>query len=160
MPINKVMKKLLVPSGVIFDTTAFLRQAGQKNCEGRVYWLGKEENGAVRLTRIAIPQQVARRTIYGVSVTVPQSANIEIARDLKPGEYIVAKVHSHPNRAYNSDVDKANPFLRHDGSISIIVPNFGRAGMDKLCNCAVCVFTEGKWHDLTSEQVKCYFSFE
>lgn len=157
---TNLIKKTIIPSHVISETVDFLSKVGMKGYEGRVYWIGNADNSDVHISRIAIPEQIARKTFLGVNVTIPQSSNIKISRELKPGEYIVVKVHSHPRRAYNSDVDKDNPFLRHEGSISIIVPNYGRTGMNKLSNCVVAVFAGGQWNDLTPNEINEYFSFE
>lgn len=148
-----------IDSGVIPTTATFLQERGMLGCEGRVYWIGELQGQIPRVTRVVVPEQIARRTLLGVSVTVPQHANVQVARELKPFEYIVAKVHSHPREAYNSDTDKANPFLRHPGAISIIVPNFGHSGMDRLQNCAVCRFRNGDWVDLSKQEVQQFFSF-
>lgn len=151
--------RIMVPSNIISDTTAYLVKQGQKGFEGRVYWVAQLAGGQAKVLRIAIPEQIPRRTLFGVSVTVPQNANVMITRGLNKGEYIAVKVHSHPDKAYNSETDKNNPFLRHEGAISIIVPNFGRYGMANLENCAVCIFTKGQWNDLTQNKVQSLFEF-
>ena len=148
-----------IESGVIPATEGFLRERGKLGYEGRVYWVGELHKTTPKITRVIIPEQIAKKTLYGVSVTVPQHANVNVARELKPGEYIIAKVHSHPREAYNSDTDKANPFLRHPGAISIIVPNFGYSGMKQLQNCVVCMFRNGDWTDLSRDQIQKFFTF-
>lgn len=155
---HKVMR-ITVPENIIPETVDFLQKQGQRGFEGRVYWIGIVNGATTRIIRVAIPEQIARKTLYGVSVTVPQQANVKIARELKLGEYIVAKVHSHPGRSYNSDVDRTNPFLRHAGSISIIVPNFGGNGMAQLSNCVVSRFENGAWRELTKPEVASLFQF-
>lgn len=157
---NPFLEKISIASNIISETKAFLLQQGRKGFEGRVYWIGRRNGNAAQIMRIEIPEQIPEKTIFGVSVTVTQQANIKVARKLGDGEYIIAKVHSHPNRAYNSDTDKANPFLRHEGSISIIVANFARNGMENLSNCAVCLFKNGQWIDLGRSQVERLFTFQ
>lgn len=157
---SETVSKIVVLPSIIPSTIRFLREQGMKGLEGRVYWIGCRRGVTAHVNRIAIPEQIAVRTPFGVSVTVPQAANVKVARSLAEDEYIVAKVHSHPRRAYNSDTDKANPFLRHEGSVSIIVPDFARSGMNALANCAVCIFEAGRWVDLTRSQVAGLFTFQ
>lgn len=151
--------KIILEPEVIKNTLVFIRKQGANGFEARVYWIGVEESGnKIRIIRAEIPRQIPRRTVFGVSVTVPEQANVDLARKLKIGEYIAVKVHSHPRAAYNSDTDKTNPFLRHEGAFSIIVPDFGAKGMDIFSNCAVCYFTNGEWWDLTKNQIKELFT--
>jgi len=154
------VSKIIVPENIIPETISFFQRQGQNNFEGRAYWVGCLNGTTAQITRIIIPEQIPKKTLWGVSVTVPQQANIKVSRELKLGEYIVAKVHSHPGKAYNSDTDKANPFLRHSGSISIIVPNFGRFGMNQFYKCAVCRFEINQWRDLSEMEIKSLFLFD
>jgi hypothetical protein len=154
-----IVTKIIVPDNIIPQTISFFQRQGQKGFEGRVYWVGCLNGTTARIIRVVVPEQIPKRTFWGVSVTVPQRANVKVSRELKPGEYIVAKVHSHPGRAYNSETDKANPFLRHSGAISIIVPNFGRNGMDQLCNCVVCRFENNYWRELSKMEIRSLFQF-
>lgn len=151
--------KIIIYNQVIDDTIKFLRKQGLKGLEGRVYWVGTVKDAIPEVTKVIIPEQIARKSALGVSVTVTQQANLKVTRELKPGEFIIAKVHSHPGRAYNSLTDKENPFLRHEGAVSIIVPNFGRNGMNNLANCAVCIFQDGNWRDLSNIEIQSIFKF-
>jgi hypothetical protein len=151
---------IYIPDSILPETVNFLRQQGKKGYEGRVYWIGKKEDTIIRITRADIPCQIPRRTAFGVSVTVTQQANIEVAKRLQSGEYIVAKIHSHPREAYHSKTDKENPFLRHEGAVSIVVPSFAKQGMGRLANCSVNIFSCGNWQELSQNDIQAFFCFD
>lgn len=151
------IKKVIITKNVITQTTSFLQQQGLKCYEGKVYWIGHKNKDILMIDRAAIPKQIPRRTILGVSITVPESANLEVARSLKNGDYIAIKVHSHPGKAYMSDTDKANPSLKHGGAISIVVPNYARYGIDNLSSCSVSEYQNGRWRELTAKEIEVRF---
>lgn len=149
------LAQLLIPRHVIQDTVAFLRQAGQLGDEGKVFWLGTvEDEVSAHITSAYIPEQIAHRSILGVAIEVPQRAHLALLSALKPGEFLLAKVHSHPGDAYLSDADEANPTFRHEGAFSIIVPDFARAPLDAFVGCAVLRFTDRRWKLLTAQDVE------
>ena len=45
-------------------------------------------------------------------------------------QVVGAQVHSHPADAYHSDTDDAYPVATLDGSLSIVLPYFGRDGWE------------------------------
>ena len=48
----------------------------------------------------------------------------------RPSKSSGAQVHSHPREAYHSDTDSAYPVATLDGSLSIVLPYFGRGGWE------------------------------
>ena len=98
--------------------------------------------------RLVVPDQLARRTEYGVSVELTEQGQWELATALGPGETYVARIHSHPGEAFHSSTDDRNPVITFQGAISIVVPFFGlglRRGLDA---CAVLRLSGGTWEDL------------
>lgn len=152
------ISRLVLPVPIAQETTRFLQVVGKEGNEGRVYWLGEIESSlGARITEVFIPRQVARRSIFGVSVEVPQSAHLDLLEHLRPGLFTLAKVHSHPAKAYLSDTDDANPHFRHDGAFSIIVPDFARHGLDNFTDCAVFRFSNSEWRQLSPQDVEATF---
>ena len=43
-------------------------------------------------------------------------------------QVIGAQVHSHPVEAFHSEIDDTYPIATLDGSLSIVLPSFGRSG--------------------------------
>ncbi|PTX14883.1 JAB domain-containing protein [Halanaerobium congolense] len=158
--INNNYQKIVVRKNIIPETLDFLTKQGKKGLEGRVYWVGKEKNNKVHIKKVIIPKQIAKKTIWGVNVSVSRQANVDVTRSLKDNEFVVAKVHSHPKEAFISKTDAKNPFFRHQGAISIIVPHFGNRGMKDLLNCGVYIYDNNEWKELAKRQIKKLFSFE
>lgn len=149
------LNRLVIPQWVIEETADFLRQAGQQGNEGKVFWLGTVEDETTgHITTGYIPEQIAHRSILGVAIEVPQRAHLALLSTLKLGEFLLAKVHSHPRDAYLSDADEANPTFRHEGAYSLIVPDFARAPLNAFAGCAVLRFTDRRWRQLTPEEVR------
>ena len=40
---------------------------------------------------------------------------------------ILAQIHTHPGRAYHSEVDNDWAFVRHEGALSLVLPHFASA---------------------------------
>ena len=72
------------------------------------------------------------------------------------GLVVLADIHTHPGRAYQSDADKQNPMIARAGHLAVIVPNFAsgsiwrhRLGLHRY---------EGdhKWTDLSGWRARRY----
>jgi hypothetical protein len=91
------------------------------------------------------PDQVADNTGLGCWVQVTERGKRELAARLPAGCRYLARIHSHPGRAFHSSTDDANPALTHDGAISIVVPYFGLGLRRGLGACAIFRLTAGRW---------------
>jgi hypothetical protein len=98
--------------------------------------------------RLVVPDQLARRTLYGVSVELTEQGQWELATALGPSEIYLARIHSHPGEAFHSSTDDRNPVITFEGAISIVVPYFGLGLRHGLPACAVLRLTGGTWQDL------------
>lgn len=98
--------------------------------------------------KLVIPDQLARRTPYGVSVELTVQGQWQLAATLGPNETFVARIHSHPGEAFHSSTDDRNPVITFEGAISIVVPYFGLGLRHGLDACAVLRLTGGAWQDL------------
>lgn len=94
---------------------------------------------------LVIPDQVADNTGLGCWVQVTERGKRELAALLPAGCRYLARIHSHPGRAFHSPADDANPALTHEGAISIVVPFFGLGLRRGLGACAAYRLTAGRW---------------
>ena len=151
-------REIHVAKSIIKETEEFCRSKGKDGYEAKVYWIGKSESeGTALVTRVFIPKQLARKSLYGVSVEVPEEGNIELIESLKNDELALIKLHTHPRNAFLSKTDIENPFFRHEGAISIIIPDFCRKTLSNLNECCVNIFKNSKWIALNNEQIKMLF---
>ncbi|MBW0110473.1 Mov34/MPN/PAD-1 family protein [Pseudonocardia saturnea] len=135
--------RLVLPATVLEQAQGWFEQQGAHGHEGTA--LIARGPGRVRLV---VPEQRASRMRLGASVEVTRAGQLQLATALGSGELFVARIHSHPDKAFHSAADDANPVLTHVGALSIVVPYFGlglRRGLDA---CAVLRYDCGRWHDL------------
>lgn len=126
---------------VLTQAQEFLEDRGTYGFEGTAMIAGPTP-------RLVIPDQLAHRTTYDVSVELTQRGQWDLATALTEDETYVARIHSHPGEAFHSPTDDRNPVITFDGAISIVVPYFGlglRRGLDP---CAVLRLKGDTWHDL------------
>ena len=63
-------------------------------------------------------------------------------------QVIGAQIHSHPTDAYHSDTDNTFPIATLDGSLSIVLPYFGREGW-KSSGVAAFRLGQSGWDEVT-----------
>lgn len=133
-----------VPQAVLDDSRVFLRERGQEDCEGTALWIGRPRRiGEVDILRIFVPEQECLKTCDGVAVRLTEKAHYTLTDNLADGELFYCRIHSHPKKAYHSDLDDANAVITHQGAISIVVPYFARASL-RLEHCAVHQLEHGR----------------
>lgn len=109
------------PSGVVRTTLKHLRQAGYVGRECVVLWLGSRESGEIRVKSVYRPIQKAREDMFHI----PPQGMTALLRELRRSGYMVAaQVHSHPGPAFHSRADDKWAIIRHEGALSLVVPNF------------------------------------
>jgi len=129
----------------------FLTDRGSYGLEGTgLLACAPSSAGAVpwRAVRFVVPDQRAKRRSGACSVEVTEAGKRQLAAELPVGQLYLVRVHSHPEEAFHSPTDDANPALPHTGALSIVVPFFGlglRRGLDV---CAVYRLDGGIWHEL------------
>ncbi|WP_445220491.1 hypothetical protein ACKWRH_10750 [Bradyrhizobium sp. Pa8] len=118
------MTSLRCPAGLIEQTLASLRDAGQRGTEGVVLWLAKRPpvQGAV-IVEAFIPEYTARADVF----RIPPSSMTALMAHLRTQKLaLAAQVHSHPQLAFHSKADDAWAIVRHEGALSVVVPYFAR----------------------------------
>lgn len=99
--------------------------------------------------RLVIPDQTAHRFPGGgVAVEVTPKGQMQLAVALGPDERYAARIHSHPDEAFHSPTDDANPVLTYVGALSVVVPFYGLGLRGGLEACAVFRRTPTGWDEL------------
>jgi hypothetical protein len=122
--------RFLVPAAAIRQTDGQLRAAGCTRSECFVLWSGVQEHDTFQIRTAHVPRQTAYRSPDGLCVRVEgdelHRLNVWL---FEHGEQLAVQVHSHPTEAYHSDTDDTYPIVTVRGGLSLVVPNFGRAGL-------------------------------
>lgn len=144
---------LVVPSSLLDATLDVLRDAGDHGCEAFVVWGATIEDGVVQFATMLVPDQTAHQTDDGLLVTVDGDALFQINKTLyERREILAAQVHSHPTAAFHSDTDDCFSLVTLTGALSLVVPDFGRDGLDGSQGWAwYRLVDEGEWSPLTPE---------
>ncbi|MHB1418059.1 MAG: hypothetical protein ACYCX4_00500 [Bacillota bacterium] len=149
-----------VPQHVLQKTRAFMREKGSAGFEGLAFWIGeRQEPGRAKVTRVYIPpEQIARRTAFGVSVTLPPEGHTALINSINNHEIILVKLHSHPREAFLSDTDRKNHVFQFEGAWQIIVPDFAERPLNDLAHCCVMRFEKGAWRPFSRLRIREIFT--
>lgn len=104
------------------DTTlAYLREAGSRNCEGIVLWLGRRTPDTIQVEAVYRPAHIAREDMFHI----PPESMTALQAELRQRRLMVAaQVHSHPMEAFHSKADDRWAIIRHEGALSLVLPYF------------------------------------
>lgn len=118
------MTPLRCPHDLVEETLAHLREAGRDGRECVVFWLADRPVRPGALIReVYRPDQYAARDIF----RIPPEAMTGLMAHLRARRLsLAAQVHSHPGRAFHSRADDVWAVVRHEGALSIVVPDFAR----------------------------------
>lgn len=124
------VSRFTVTEGVIEATVEVLAEAGRRGHEAFVLWGAiPARDGSMHICTAVRPAQHAEKTRDGLLVTVPGEALFGVNKLLyERGETLAAQAHSHPGPAFHSKTDDAFPLVTLRGALSVVVPNFARAG--------------------------------
>ncbi|MCB2410741.1 Mov34/MPN/PAD-1 family protein [Hymenobacter lucidus] len=125
------LTRIELPRNLAEDALAHLKRAGRDGLEGVALWAGQRDGNTFRIQRTIIPEQDATRTEQGLLYVVSGVELRRINQELyEAGLMLVAQIHSHPSRAYHSETDDAYPIVTVLGGVSVVVPDFGRKGVN------------------------------
>ena len=143
------MNALRCPTPVIEDTLAYLRAAGRDGKECVVLWLTARPvvPGAIVAEAYRPEQQAAMDRFW-----IPPPAMSALMSHLRTRKLgLAAQVHSHPQRAFHSRADDEWAVVRHEGALSIVVPDFADGvGIDNFLD-RIAVFSlsaDDRWIDI------------
>lgn len=136
------------PSSVVDVTLVQLREAGNRDHECVVLWLGHCVDRSIQIEKAYRPLQRAQVDMFHIP---PEGMNA-LHSELRRHRYMVAaQVHSHPGPAYHSGADDHWAIIRREGSLSLVVPSFARGTSvaDFLDNTKVYRFsTAAEWVEI------------
>lgn len=119
-----------VPRNLVAYTEKHLHAAGRRGLELFVFWTGVVEGDRFVVRHCHVPQQTASRSRRGLSVRVEGDALHALNVWLFDHEEVLgAQVHAHPTEAFHSDTDDTFPIVTTLGGLSLVVPDFCRAGL-------------------------------
>ena len=109
------------PLNVVEETLVHLREAGLRNCECVVLWLGQRRDTEVIVKQAYLPIQIVREDMFHI----PSEGMAALHSHLRANRWMVAaQVHSHPDEAFHSRADDRWAIIRHEGALSLVVPYF------------------------------------
>ena len=122
----------MVPRAVIEHSWHLLAETGRQGFESSLVWIGlREGDDLVNIESLFRPAQIARRHAEGVSVEVTAEGMSELVMSLPPDRFVAVRLHTHPGRAYHSEVDDQNMLISHPGeSSSRVVDEESHSGGD------------------------------
>jgi hypothetical protein len=124
------VQRFVVPGDIVARTERSLRGAGADGYELFVFWTGLLEGDAFTVRSGHLPRQTSSRTEHGLLVRVEGEALHKLNVWLyEHDELLGAQVHAHPDDAYHSETDDAFPIVTIQGGLSLVVPDFCRAGL-------------------------------
>ena len=158
LTVPSTLESYLIDQSVVEFSEDFLQDRGSEGLEAVVLWLGSAlDDETAHVSTAYVPEQIARRSSFGVSVEITRAGLSRLIADLPEGVFVLARVHSHPTDAYHSDVDDENMVISHPRAISVVVPFFAKAGI-RLTECSVNELVHGKgWRELEPEEVERRF---
>lgn len=112
---------LACPVHIVHQTLAHLREAGAQRCECVVLWLARRRDGQLTVEQGYRPLHHAKADMFHI----PREGMAALHAELRKTRLMVAaQVHSHPREAFHSDADDRWAIVRHEGALSLVVPDF------------------------------------
>lgn len=111
------MTRLSVSSSLVEQTIATLQDGGKQMCETVVFWLGK----GTMVDEVYRPLQSVRFDNFHLPGESMRALMDYLKRDRRR---ILAQVHSHPGAAFHSKADDIWAVIRHEGALSLVLPQF------------------------------------
>jgi hypothetical protein len=149
----ETISRFSVTGGILDRTEAAIRAAGADGYELFVLWTGAINDEAFNVITPHVPKQTSYRLDTGLCVRVAGAELHRLNRWMfEAGEILGVQVHSHPTAAYHSETDDAYPMVTVLGGLSIVVPQFGRDGIEGPGTAAYRLSRDG-WTELGSDGV-------
>lgn len=109
------------PEDVVNTTLAHLRESGARQCECVMVWLGRRREKEIIVEQAYRPLHQAKADMFHI----PREGMAALQAELRERRLMVAaQVHSHPHEAFHSYADDRWAIVRHEGALSLVVPDF------------------------------------
>ena len=127
----RAVRRFRIQASALRKTEEAIRSAGQDGYESFVLWSGTCDDDTFTVTKVHIPEQTSYKLDAGLCVRIDGSELHRLNVWLYEAQQIIGvQVHSHPGDAYHSETDDTYPIATLDGSLSIVLPFFGRDGWE------------------------------
>lgn len=144
--------RVLLRADLLDYTHETLRKIGEDLAEGLVLWAGWKRESTFTVATVIRPSQIAIQSDSGLSVRIDGDAIHQVNALLYRREMeLVAQVHSHPGKAYHSELDDAIPLVTTAGGLSLVVPDFARGPADLSTYAAYRLSAEGRWDEIARD---------
>jgi proteasome lid subunit RPN8/RPN11 len=151
------VKMVYVPRPIIKKTAKYLRWYGKQYYEGLLFWSGIQTTSEDIFVTTCIYPRITSCSAGHARMDAIMGAEV-ISETRRRGLIVLAQVHSHPGPAFHSGTDNCYPFVFSEGFFSIVVPYFGKRGMDPLWKCRVYRYgRDEKWHELVKKDIQRTF---
>jgi len=125
------VRRFRIRASDIRETEDAIRAAGREGYELFVIWSGTCNGTTFEVAEVHVPRQTSYRFDDGLCVRVDGDELHRLNLWLYEAHQVIGvQVHSHPVDAYHSDTDDAYPIATLEGSLSIVLPFFGRDGFE------------------------------
>ena len=125
------VQRFRIEASAIRETVEAIRSAGQGGYESFVLWSGTRDDDTFTVAQVHIPEQTSYKLDTGLCVRIDGAELHRLNVWLYKAQQVIGvQVHSHPSEAYHSETDDAYPIATLEGSLSIVLPFFGRDGWE------------------------------
>ena len=125
------VRRFRIKASAIDKTVEAIRSAGKDGYELFVIWSGTCDGDVFTVSKVHIPDQASYKLGAGLCVKIDGSELHRLNVWLYEAQQVIgAQVHSHPTDAYHSETDDTYPVATLEGSLSIVLPYFGREGWE------------------------------
>ena len=123
------VRRFRVQASAVSETEEAIRLAGHDGYESFVLWSGTRNDESFTVAKVHVPEQTSYKSLSGLCVRVNGSELHRLNMWLYEARQIIGvQIHSHPTYAYHSVTDDTYPIATLEGSLSIVLPFFGRDG--------------------------------
>ena len=149
--------RVVLPRRVLDRTLGALRNHGQRMLECHALWVGCMSQGAFEVSDVWMPEQHCTPFSYEVD----EREVFRINKALHDaGLTCMCQVHTHPGAAFHSEIDDQGSELALPGSLSVVIPNYGRGGSGTTADWRVYVYDGRLWAGMTRREVKEAFALK
>ena len=143
------VRRFRIEARAIRETEEAIRSAGQDGYELFVVWSGTRDIDTFTVAKVHVPEQTSYKLGPGLCVRIDGSELHQLNVWLYEAQQVIGvQVHSHPEDAYHSYTDDTYPVATLEGSLSIVLPTFGRDDWG-LGDIAVYRLERGHWVKVT-----------
>lgn len=148
---NAVITTVYITKELLERTRELLASfADVSRSEGVVYWFGFELEESAVVTTLVVPDA---DTSWGCIRTSPQANAQALSVIVGTPLILLGQAHSHPGSGVrHSPTDDDETFASFDGAISIVVPHYGREGIN-LETCGIHRHTGGAFRFIETSEI-------